>query len=150
MSPSRSTQWVSRIDPAILVPALDREAATRGANELTGVPGLGVVDRRKDRLDDIADAHRVGVESGRRLLSCPLTGHRIPKSHYSSVDAIRVRGLNDPQDPSAGRIHSVRPMVVTDCLTAMIEFTRFDMNQVDRRYGSRPFPGERRGVQIPG
>src|ERR1700730_12253142 len=66
-SHSRTAQRVGRIDPTVLVPSLDRKAATRSADELTVTSPATVAKRAEDGVDDLMVGHCVGEEGRRRL-----------------------------------------------------------------------------------
>src|SRR6266404_9951482 len=141
---SRTAQRVGRVDATVLVPSLDRKAATRSADELAVAAPAAVAKRAEDGIDDLLVGHRIGEEGRRRLFVDPCPVSRVAESDARPVDAAAIGRLNHLLHPRTRRIDPVWPMMVADGLTVPVDLAVIDMSQVDRRIGRCPFAREAR------
>src|SRR6266446_10818517 len=141
---SRTAQRVGRIDPTVLVPSLDRKAATRSADELAVASPAAVAKRAEHGVDNLLVGHRIGEEGRRRLLVDPLAAGGIAECHPCPIDAARVGRLNNLPHSCTRRIDAAWPVMIADRLAVPVDLAVIDMSQVDRRFGRCPFAREAR------
>src|SRR5262245_50530857 len=101
---------ISRVDPAVLKPTLDREALPRRAAELLGGARRAPPVRVQDRGQHILPAHPVRIE--RRPLLQP-AAVLSPDLHLRGVDPLAVGLIQNPYHPRAGRILASGPGMET-------------------------------------
>ena len=123
----------------------------RSTDKLTATVSLPIAKGVQHRLDNLVIRHRVREKGRRGSLVDPFAGCRIAQCHSRTIDPIRIRRLGNAQHFRPRWVDPVWPMMITDRFAAPVDLAGFDMREINRRIGRRPFAGQcRRAVPSKG